>query len=76
MNPRVTSVSPLADYQLLLTFDTGEHKQFDVKPYLTMGIFKELQDLKQFATVHLAFGTITWDNGADFCPDTLYEEGK
>ena len=43
MNPRVKKVKPNPDYTLTLTFANGEVKPFDVKPYLDMGIFKELQ---------------------------------
>ena len=40
----VKSVRPLSEYQLLLTFENGEKKIFDMKPYLDKGIYKELKD--------------------------------
>lgn len=40
----VINVEPLNDYKLLLTFDNGEKRIFDVSPYLDKGIFKELKD--------------------------------
>ncbi|VUZ25685.1 Uncharacterised protein [Acetobacterium wieringae] len=35
----VINVEPLNDYKLLLTFDNGEKRIFDVSPYLDKGIF-------------------------------------
>lgn len=72
MNPRVINVKPEQDFSLLLTFSNGEVKKFDVKPYLGIGIFKELHDLTVFNSVKPVLGSIQWVNGADLCPDTLY----
>ncbi len=74
MNPRVKGVRPSADYTLTLTFANGEVKCFDVKPYLNIGIFQELKDLSVFNSVKPFLGSVQWENGQDFCPDTLYEE--
>ena len=76
MNPRVKAVKPNADYTLTLVFDNGERKVFDVKPYLDKGIFKELKDLKVFNAVRTFLGSVEWPQGQDFCPDTLYLEGR
>lgn len=74
MNPRVIEVKPNNDYTLLLTFTNKEQKIFDVKPYLDKGIFKELKDLQNFNSVKPFLGSIQWNKGQDFCPDTLYED--
>ena len=74
MNPRVTHVKPEQNFSLLLTFTNGEVKRFDVKPYLEIGIFKELQDVSVFNSVKPFLGSIQWSNGVDLCPDTLYME--
>jgi hypothetical protein len=76
MNPRVIRVKPEQNFRLLITFDNGEVKSFDVKPYLETGVFKELQDLSLFNSVKPFLGSIQWANGLDLCPDTLYLEGK
>lgn len=45
MNPRIKDVKPSSkDFTLILTFQNGEVGIFDVKPYLDIGIFKELKD--------------------------------
>jgi len=74
MNPRVVAVRPQPDYTLTLTFANDEVKTFDVKPYLNIGIFRELQDQGIFNSVRPFLGSIQWQNGQDFCPDTLYLE--
>ncbi|MCF8360232.1 MAG: DUF2442 domain-containing protein [Prolixibacteraceae bacterium] len=70
----VKDVEALDNYFLLLTFENGEKKQFDVKPYLEVGIFKELKDLRMFKTVKKSFDSIEWANEADIDPEVLYEK--
>lgn len=76
MNPRVANVIPEHNFTLRITFNNGEVKCFDVKPYLGIGAFRELQDLSLFNSVKPFLGSIQWTNGLDFCPDTLYLESK
>lgn len=76
MNPRVKAVKPNADYTLTLTFENGEVRIFDVKPYMDKGIFRELRDKRVFNSVRPFLGSIQWQGGQDFCPDTLYMESK
>jgi hypothetical protein len=74
MNPRVKDVTPNRDYTVTLTFTNDEVKVFDMKPYLDIGIFKELIDMQLFNSVKPFLGSIQWKNGQDLCPDTLYLE--
>ena len=76
MNPRVKKVVPKSDYELKLTFTNRELKIFDVKPYMMFGIFADLKNKDLFNAVKVCDGTVEWPGGQDFCPDTLYEEGK
>ncbi|MFI5196562.1 MAG: DUF2442 domain-containing protein [Chitinophagales bacterium] len=73
MNPRVKSVDPLPGFKLSLTFTNEEHRVFDVKPYLSKGIFSSLSDADTFKQVRLFNGSILWPGDLDLCPDTLYE---
>jgi len=68
----VKDVMPQDDFLLLLTFENGEKRQFDMKPYLNIGIFIELKDKKMFKTVKTSFDSIEWENEADFDPEILY----
>jgi len=70
----VTAVQPLPDYLLKLTFDHTETRIFDMKPFLQLSVFAELQDESNFQKVHVCFDTIEWDNSADIDPETLYEK--
>jgi hypothetical protein len=72
----VKDVKPQDNYLLLLTFENGEKRQFDMKPYLDYGIFQELKDLRLFKTVKTSFDSIEWDNEADFDPEILYQKSQ
>lgn len=75
MNPRVKDVIPNAcDFTLKITLTDGEVGIFDVKPYLEIGIFQELKDVRLFNSVKPVLGSVQWKNGQDFCLDTLYME--
>ena len=70
----VKQVKPLEDFKLLLTFDNGEARIFDMNPYLEKGIFKELKDIVMFNSVKVSFDSIEWQNEADMDPEVLYED--
>lgn len=70
----IKNVIPQDNYLLLLTFENGEKRQFDMKPYLEFGIFQELKDEILFKTVKTSFDSIEWDNEADFDPELLYQK--
>lgn len=72
LRPTVVSVFPLPDYQLKLTFDNGEKKLFDVKPYIIGSWYGELKDPELFGTVTANGYSVEWKNGQDICPDDLY----
>jgi hypothetical protein len=74
VNPRVKSVKPELDYHLRLTFENGEVRLFDMKPYLSIGVFRKLKAPLAFREVHASLGSVQWRGGQDLCPDTLYEE--
>lgn len=70
----VKEVKPLDEYKLLVTFENGEVKLFDMNPYLNKGIFKELKDISLFKSAKVNFDTVEWENEADIDPETLYED--
>jgi len=70
----IKDVRPLDDYLLLLTFENGEKRQFDMKPYLDFGLFQDLKDFSLFKTVRTSFDTIEWENEADLDPELLYQK--
>ena len=56
----VKDVKAIDDYKLILTFENNEIRLFDMKPYLDLGIFKNLKDKSLFNTVKVSFDTIEW----------------
>jgi hypothetical protein len=75
MYPSVVGVEPLEKHKLLVRFDTGESKTFDLSTYLDHGLFAELRDIRLFKQVHVSFDSIEWPNGIDLDPEVLYKEG-
>lgn len=75
MNPRVQEVKCKDGKYLILTFENGEKKMFDVSPYLNYPVFEVLKDTSFFNTAHVLYGTVVWNSEIDFDPDTLYLEG-
>ena len=76
MKPRAIDVKVMDDYKLLVIFENGEKKIFDVKPYFGHKIFDELKDKKLFETVKVSGLSIEWKNGEDICPDELYNNSE
>jgi hypothetical protein len=72
MHWSVKDVKPAQNFNLILTFENGEVRRFDMKPYLDFGLFKELQNEAMFCTVHVSFDSIEWGNEADLDPEFLY----
>jgi len=75
MSFSVKTVQAIENYRLLLSFENGEKRVFDMSPYLETGIFRELKDESLFESVRISFDTIEWANEADFDPEVLYEQG-
>jgi len=72
MNPYVKSVRPQENYCLLLTFENGEKRIFDLKPYLDKGVFARLQNVALFKTARVVSGSVEWHGEIDLSYDTLY----
>jgi hypothetical protein len=70
----VKAVEPLPEFRLLITFEDGQKMILNMEPYLDKGVFRELRETALFNTVRVNFDTVEWTNGADLCPETLYEE--
>lgn len=83
---RITAVSPEGATKLLLTFDNGERRRYDVSPHLRPGtVFEPLMQPEIFGRVFLSEdhvvswdldpaidSSIHWSNRVDLCPDTCY----
>ncbi len=61
----VKQVETDSDYNLFLTFTTGEQKRFSMKPYLDRGIFRALKELSLFHSAKVSFDTVCWGDDID-----------
>lgn len=68
---KIIKAVPLDDYRIDVLTSSGVSGIFDVKPYLSGGIFKELLDKTYFSTVRPAHHGIMWPNEQDFSSDTI-----
>lgn len=74
--PKLVSATPLPDFKLALTFDSGEKKVYDFKPNLNHKYFASLANPKFFEQAKVTNGELEWASGQDFCPHTLYEKSE
>ena len=72
LRPIATGVKAENDYILKVTFDNGETKEFDVKPYIKGDWYGQLSDQTYFNQVKTDGFTVVWPDGQDICPDDLY----
>lgn len=72
----VNIVKPKPDYIIYVEIEDGRKGLFDMKPYLDIGVFKELKNVNYFNQVGILFGAITWPNEQDIAPETLVSEMK
>ena len=79
MNRDVTGVECLGGTRLRLTFEGDERCEVDVSQLVPFdGVFEPLKNFDFFRKVRVEpdVGTIVWPNGADICPDVLYEQSQ
>lgn len=69
----VIAVFAKPDFSLLLLFETGELRSFDMSPLLNTPPFLPLQNLSLFSKARVAYGTVTWPQNLDIAPETLYD---
>jgi len=74
LNNRVTSVKPVRDFILEITFKDGKMFTLDFRPMVESGSGWLYDDLKKpgiFQKVKVNGLTLEWPTGLDFCPDSL-----
>ena len=76
LRPTAVKVEAVCAYQILVEFDNGEKKYFDVEPYIQGEWYGKLRILEYFKKVTTDGFTVVWPDGQDICPDELYDLGK
>ena len=74
--PTVIRAEYRGGYMIHLTFNDGVEKTLDFARWLEGPVFEPLKDTGYFQRFFLEGGTVTWPNGADIAPVTLYERAK
>ncbi|CAK0751838.1 DUF2442 domain-containing protein [Gammaproteobacteria bacterium] len=72
--PVVVQATYLTDYKIRIIFDNGKEKIVDCTKWLKGALFEPLKDNAYFQRFFVDGWSISWPNGADIAPETLYEE--
>lgn len=72
----VTGVEVIDEYVLRLTFEDGLVGDVSFVGREWRGVFEPFKDPAVFAQAEIdaQFGTVTWPNGLDMAPETLYDK--
>ncbi len=71
----VVSIEYKGGFVYRVVFDDGNTGDVDFSEYIGRGpVFEALQDKSFFKNARIEGGTISWPNGADVAPETLYEK--
>ncbi len=76
MNPRPVAVKALDNFELLVTFQNGERKIFDVKPLLSLPLYRPLQNNGLFMQARADGMCVYWNEDIDLCPDMVYSDSR
>jgi Protein of unknown function (DUF2442) len=63
-------------YQLLLEFENGEHRIFDMSSYMNKPPFIAIKAPPLFALASVDYGTVVWPGNIDISPETLYDRSN
>ena len=71
----ITNVVANDDYTIIITYNNGVKKLYDIKPFMKIKWFKRLENLTEFKKVQFDNDHIFWDDMTDLCGDTCYIYG-
>jgi hypothetical protein len=75
--PRIKSVTPLADWRLLVSFVNGEERVYDCKNLIGLERFRLLKEEAFFKAVRVDVGGygISWDDETDLSEYEVWVRG-
>lgn len=82
----ITAVEPQDDYTLIIHFDNGERRSYDMRPHIQNGtVFEKIADIRDFKRAYIddthciawdidpsIDSNVVWSNKIDLCPDSCY----
>lgn len=71
--PSVVRAEYVDNYRIQLTFNDSTSATVDFIDWLEGPVFQPLLDVAYFRRFFLDGGTVSWPNGADIAPETLYQ---
>lgn len=71
----IVKVKPYANYQLLLEFENGEKRLFDMTSIIDNRPFNRLKG-SSFMAARVEYGTVVWPGNIDIAPETLYDRSS
>ncbi len=74
--PYIEHAKPHENHTITLTFENGERRLFDFKPYLQTPVFAPLIDPVLFKQVRIVYGSLEWPGERDLAYDLLYAESE
>ena len=74
--PSVMRAEYRGGYRIHVTFNDGKSGTIDFAPWLEGPVFEPLKDTEYFQRFFLDGGTVSWPNGADVAPETLYAQAQ
>lgn len=64
----------MPDFRLLLDFENGVRRIFDMSPFLKIEPFLPLEDQSLFEMASVDYGTVVWPGNIDIDPETLHSK--
>ena len=72
----VTCVQAKPDFSMIIEFENGEQKHFDMIPYIDQKPWIRLKEGDAFLKAYVLNGTVAWPGNVDIDPETLYERAE
>ncbi|MFZ4702917.1 MAG: DUF2442 domain-containing protein [Candidatus Methylumidiphilus sp.] len=69
----VINVQALPGHKLIMRFENGERRCFDMSPYMDQKPWVKLRGSPLFYLAKVEYGTVVWPGEIDIDPETLYE---
>jgi hypothetical protein len=72
----LVNVEAQIDHTLLIMFENGEKRRFDMNPYLDKKPFSKLKNSPLFMKATVECGTVAWPGNIDIAPETLWDRSE